>query len=110
MTSAAAGMHVGAQIGHEIDADDAAFVGDRLHRRVGDIARMVHQRARAGMADHQRPLGESDRFVDRPGAAVRKVEQQLFRLDPPDGVAPEVGKPAVGGLQRAVARLRLRRL
>ena len=89
---------------HEIDADHAALVGNRLDRLVGGVARMVGQRARAGMADHQRPLGEGRGLGHRPRAAVAEVEQQLLRLDPLDRRLAELGQPAIARLERAVAR------
>ena len=69
---------------HEIDADDAALVCDGLDRFIAGVARVVGQRPCAGVADHQRPLGESRRLGHRARAAVAEIEQQSLRLHPLD--------------------------
>ena len=93
----------GREIGHEIDADDAALVGDRRDRGVGDVARMVvDARAPVWLIVSGR-FREGDRLVDRPGAAMGEVEQQLFGLDPADRVAAEIGEARIPRLDRTVA-------
>ncbi len=96
-------MHVRREIGHEIDADDAALVGDRLDHGIRDIARVVVERAGAGMADRQRPFREGDRFLNGPGAAMGEVEQEPFGLNAADSVFAEIGEASVPRLDRTVA-------
>ena len=84
-------MAVGRQERHEIDADDAALVGDRLDRLVGGVARMIGQRPRAGVADHQRPLRVGRRLGHRPRAAVARSSSSFSALDPLDRRLAELG-------------------
>ena len=97
-------LAVGPEERHEIDADHAALVGDRLDRLVRRVARMIGHGARAGVADHQRPLG-----VRRPSAIVFAPpwlrSSSSFSASIRSIVArPSLTEARIGRLQRAVAR------
>ena len=83
------GQAVGAEEGHEIDADEAAALGDQAQLLVGLVARQVGQRAAAGMVDRDRRLRDPRRLEAGALAAVRQVDHDLARIQPLDHLAAE---------------------
>src|SRR5215469_9671072 len=99
----AARMHARGKIGHEINADDTALVGDGLDRGIRYVARMVGNRTSTRMADCERSSGEGRGFLDRPGTAMSQIEEQLLGLDPADRVTTKIGEAGVARFDRSIS-------
>ena len=60
---------------HERHHDDAAVLRHARENRVGHVARMIDERARAGVREDHRRLGDVERGAHRPGRDVRQVDE-----------------------------------
>ncbi len=91
------GVPGGAEERHEVDADEAAALGDQPQLLVRLVARKVGQRPAAGVVDGDRPRGDPGGLQAGALAAVREVDHQAVLVEQPHHLPAEAGQPRFSG-------------
>ena len=78
-------------VGEHVNAEDAAFVGERFHLAVFLVARMHVDRAATGVSDERRLGGSGDAIGCRFRVRMAEIERDTDLVHLRDGLAAELG-------------------
>ena len=82
----------------EVDHHHAAIGGDLLQHRIGDIARMIIERARTRMRKHDWRFRHAQRIEHRRLAHVTQIDQHAEAVELAHHRLAELGEPVVLGI------------